>query len=100
MGVVDDLRYAVRSLVRRPSVTIFAVLTIALGIGATTAMFGTVEAVVLNPIPYENADRMVGLFSRIGNADAGACIGPGQNIGRIAVHGRPVYCFFYAEADC
>ena len=69
-GVMDDLRYAVRSLVRRPSLTLFAVLTIALGVGATTAMFGTIESVVLNPIPYQDADRMVGLFSRMGNADA------------------------------
>jgi len=70
MGVMDDLRYAVRALVRRPSVAIFSVPTIALGVGATTAMFGTVESVVLNPLPYDDGDRMVRLFERIGNSDS------------------------------
>jgi putative ABC transport system permease protein len=67
MGVADDLRYAVRSLGRRPSLTAFAALTLALGVGATTAMFSTIESVVLNPIPYENGDRMAGLFRQAGN---------------------------------
>ena len=65
MGVMDDLRYAARSLWRRPTVTVFAALTLALGIGATTAMFSTVEAVVLNPLPYDNGDRLATLFRRV-----------------------------------
>ena len=68
MGLADDFRYSVRSLVRRPSVTVFAALTLALGVGATTAMFSTLEAVVLNPLPFENGDRMAGLFRQVGNA--------------------------------
>lgn len=66
MGLLDDFRYSIRSLVRRPSVTVFAALTLALGVGATTAMFSTVEAVVLNPLPYENGDRMAGIFRQVG----------------------------------
>lgn len=67
-AMMDDLRYAVRSLVRRPTLTLFAALTIALGVGATTAIFSTLEAVILNPLPYEGADRMVSLMRRIGNS--------------------------------
>lgn len=70
MGWFDDVRYAVRSLVRNPSVTLFAVMTTGLGVGAATAMFGTVESVVLNPIPYEGGDRMVSIFGQIGDAEA------------------------------
>ena len=70
MGISDDLRYALRSLTRRPSLTAFAAVTIGLGVGATTAIFSTLEAVVINPLPYEHGDRMVSLFQRIGSADA------------------------------
>jgi len=66
----DDLVHALRSLTRRPAVTVFAAATLALGIGSSTAIFSTLESVVINPIPYENGDRMVGLFKRIGNGDA------------------------------
>lgn len=70
MGLIDDFAHAVRSLTRRPTLTAFAAATLALGIGSTTAIFSTLESVVINPMPYENGDRMVGLFKRIGNADA------------------------------
>jgi putative ABC transport system permease protein len=76
MGLADDFSYAVRSLVRRPSLTAFAMLMIALGVGATTAMFSTVESVVLDPLPFENGDRMVGLYSRMGE-DASVFVTPG-----------------------
>jgi predicted permease len=79
MGIVDDVRYAVRSLVRNPTVTLFAVLTTGLGVGATTAMFGTVEAVVLHPLPYEAGDRMVSLFTTIHTEQTNAFVSiPGQ----------------------
>lgn len=78
MGVVDDVRHAMRSLVRRPSLTVFAVVTVGLGVGATTAIFSTVEAVILHPLPYEGADRMVNLLRKIGNADAYVTPAPEQ----------------------
>jgi putative ABC transport system permease protein len=54
-----DLRYAVRGLSRRPAFTLAAVLTLALGIGATTAIFSVVYSVLIKPLPYPNAHELV-----------------------------------------
>lgn len=54
-----DLRFAARALRRSPAFTVAAVLTLALGIGATTAVFSVVYGIVLRPLPFPNADRLV-----------------------------------------
>ena len=64
-AVADDVRGAFRVLVRRPSTTAFAAVTVALGVGSTTAIFGTLEGVVLHPLPYDGADRMAMLWRKL-----------------------------------
>jgi predicted permease len=63
IGFVDsvgrDLKYALRGLPRRPAFTLAAVLTLALGLGATTAIFSVVYSVLIKPLPYPNADELV-----------------------------------------
>jgi putative ABC transport system permease protein len=56
---MNDLRYAVRTLLRAPGFAATAILTLALGIGATTAIFSVVKAVVLEPLPYRDPARLV-----------------------------------------
>jgi len=57
--MTDEIRHALRRLARHPAFTIPAVVTLALGIGATTAIFTVLDAVVLRPLPYANAGRLV-----------------------------------------
>ncbi len=61
----QDLRYAVRSARNNPGFTLIAVLTLALGIGATTAIFSVVYATIFEPMTYPNPDQLVMMWSRI-----------------------------------
>ena len=57
--MLDDLRYAVRLLLKNPSVTIIAIFALALGIGANTAIFSVINAVLLRPLPYPDAGKLI-----------------------------------------
>ena len=57
-----DLRYAFRSLLRQPGFTLVAIITLALGTGATTAIFSVVDAILLRPLPYPDSERIVALW--------------------------------------
>ena len=63
MDLAQDLRFGVRILLRHPTVTIISVITLALGIGATTAVFSLVNATLLTPLPFDEPHELVMIFS-------------------------------------
>jgi predicted permease len=67
--LAQDVRFAVRALLKRPGFAILAILTLALGVGATTAIFTVVNAILLRPLPYREAGRLVHVHIRGGDGE-------------------------------
>lgn len=62
---LNDIRYAIRNLIKRPGFTLIAVLTLAIGIGANTAIFSAIHALLLKPLPFPELDRVVAIWDKM-----------------------------------
>jgi putative ABC transport system permease protein len=75
-SIIKDIRYGVRGLLKRPGFTAIALVALALGIGANTAIFSLVNAVVIRPLPFPDPDRLVWVFGNIRNGGSRASVSP------------------------
>ena len=65
--MITDLKYALRMLLKAPAFTTIAILTLALGIGANSAIFSVIDAVLLHPLPFPKPNQLVAVWSRVAN---------------------------------
>ncbi|HJP93185.1 MAG TPA: ABC transporter permease [Pyrinomonadaceae bacterium] len=75
-SLIKDIRYGIRSLLKRPGFTAIALVALALGIGANTAIFSLVNAVVIQPLPFPDPDRLVWVYGNIRKGGNRASVSP------------------------
>ena len=91
--LLSDLRFAIRQLTKSPGFAITAVLMLAFGIGATTAIFSVVEAVMLRPLPFPESGRLVVLADRLAGVSVGGDAGVGVTVPDIRAYTRETHGF-------
>src|SRR5258708_2093035 len=89
----SDLRFVLRQLAKSPCFTITAVLMLAFGIGATTAIFSIVEAVLLRPLPFPDSDRVMVLGDKIAGVNVGGDNDVGVTVPDIKAYTRQAHGF-------
>jgi len=72
MNTIQDVRFALRTLAKKPGFTCLAVLTLALGIGANTAIYSVIDGVLLHPIPFSEPERLVALYQKTHSSEKNA----------------------------
>ncbi len=77
-SLLRDLRFSTRSLLKRPGLAIIAIVTLAIGIGANSATFSVVNALLLKPLPFPDPERIVALWDKV----------PSRGVERDAFHRR------------
>ncbi len=98
--LAQDLRYAVRMLVRSPGFSLIAIATMALGIGATTAIYSIVDATLLHPLPYRNPGELVQIEANlpgVGSHDVGFSIPELRDLQNSGIFQYVSLCFFGSE---
>src|SRR5271169_3041594 len=93
MSLFRDLKIAVRYLLKSPGFTATAVLMLALGIGATTAIFSIVEGVLLRPLPFPHSDRLMVLADVLQGVDVGNSGEAGVTVPDIRNYARDTHGF-------
>ena len=86
-GLTADLRFALRQLLRRPGFTAIAIVTLALGTGASTAIFSVVDGVLLRPLPFPDSGRLVALCE-VHPSIEGYCVGSPPDVEDWAAQSR------------
>jgi putative ABC transport system permease protein len=90
---MNDLRYALRQLWKSPAFSLIAIATLALGIGANTAIFSVIESALLRPLPFANADRLVRLYESFEEkgAQSGSLNLSERSVADWRQHGRDIF---------